>query len=520
MGRQRTLGRRALLAAGGVTVVGLAGAGSAYGMAYATADIDTADDLGFANPLHIPPVDDGTIETDGTRQFTMRLAPGVSSILEGRTTETWGANGPILGPTLRGRRGEVVRVTVENALPEPTTIHWHGVDLPAVMDGGPHQMIQPGKTWSPSWAIDQPAATLWYHPHPHGATARHVHRGIAGLFIVEDESSATAGLPRDYGVDDIPLILQDRSFGDDGEMLDEPGLLRTITGTTAIGHLGDTMLVNGTRSPYFEVTTATVRLRLLNGSEVRSYNLGFADGRPLTLVATDGGLLPAPVALGRLPLAPGERAEVVATFRPGEVVTLRSFAQELGGGLSDRFWGGDDVLDLLRFQAAPTLGGVGAVPPALPGEPVADRIPLAEATTTRTFQLEGHDSLNGRTMDHRRIDLAIAAGSVEIWEVQADDLMHTFHIHGAAFRVLDIDGEAPGGHLSGSKDTVFVPAGSTVRLAVRFPDHVDPAMPYMYHCHLLRHEDNGMMGQFVVVAPGTEATTPLTMTDHAGMDHG
>src|SRR5699024_7251858 len=176
----------------------------------------------------------------------------------------------------------------------------------------PHQMIDPGQTWAPHWQIDQAASTLWYHPHPHGQTEDHVYRGLAGMFIVDDDASRKAELPHEYGIDDLPLIVQDKTFDGDGE----PEL--THDGAEP-GMLGDTVMVNGTIGGVQKVTTEKVRLRLLNGSTARTYAFEFPD-RPMTLTAGDGGLLDEPAQVDRLRLAPGERAEVVVDFSPGETV--------------------------------------------------------------------------------------------------------------------------------------------------------------------------------------------------------
>jgi len=279
---------------------------------------------------------------------------------------------------LRARRGEKVLVNVTNDLGETSTIHWHGMHLPAAMDGGPHQPIEPGETWSPSWRIDQPAATLWYHPHPHGETAQHVYRGLAGLFYVDD--AARPRLPSTYGVDDVPLIVQDKEF--DGNRFDTSHGLFESTGI-----LGDTILVNGTPGPYLDVTTQRVRLRILNASNARIYDFAFDDGREYDVVGTDGGLLPEPV-------------------------------------------------------------------------PVT-------------------------------------------------------HLEDVEFQIASIDGQAPPAYLRGWKDTVFLPPGREVELLLHFADYADPDAPYMFHGHLLRHEDSGMMGQFVVVRPGEK---PGSM-EGMGMDH-
>ena len=193
--------------------LGLAGA---VGLVWARAVTDTVGQVAFERPLAIPPLAESRVE-DGTRVFDLRAGKGTTDFGVADTpAETWGYNGSYLGPTLRAERGERVRINVTNEVGETTTTHWHGHHLPAKMDGGPHQPIEPGETWSPEWTVDQPAATTWYHPHLHGTTAEHVYRGLAGMFILDDAQSRELDLPSEYGVDDIPVIVQDKKFdGDD-----------------------------------------------------------------------------------------------------------------------------------------------------------------------------------------------------------------------------------------------------------------------------------------------------------------
>ncbi|MFE6887370.1 multicopper oxidase family protein [Streptomyces sp. NPDC057694] len=441
--------------------------------------------------MRIPPLLHPAPGKDGSRRFALSLQAGRTAILPGKTTPTWGFNGTFLGPTLRATRGDKVRMTVRNRLPETSTVHWHGVRLPAVMDGGPHQPVASGATWTPHWTLDQPAATAWYHPHPHGETAQHVYNGLAGMFILDDDTRPE--LPADYGVDDIPLILQDKKFDEDNAFTG-----RVLKGT--FGILGDHVLVNGTFDPHLKVTTDHVRLRILNGSNARMYNLSFADRRTFHAVATDGGLLPAPVPVEELALTPGERAEVVVAFEPGERVVLRTV--DNGVDIAE----GD--LDIIRFVAAPKLKPSPAPPATLSGP---DPITPAADARVRHFVLNGHDAINGEPMDMTRIDEVVPAGAVEIWEVENHVYSHNFHIHEVAFRVLSVGDGKPAAYAQGRKDTVFVPGKSKVRLAVRFGTATDPKWPYMYHCHILRHEDSGMMGQFVLVEPGTERTVSRTL---------
>ncbi|GAA4283937.1 multicopper oxidase domain-containing protein [Brevibacterium daeguense] len=446
--------------------------------------------VSFDTPLAIPPEAESRVDASGTRVFELTAQEGSTELLPGTTTTTWGYNGSHLGPTLRAERGERVTAEVTNHLGEMTTVHWHGMHLPARMDGGPHQPISPGETWRPTWEVDQPAATLWYHPHPHGETERHVYLGLAGMFLIDDPEAAPA-LPSEYGVDDVPVIVQDKQFSQDGqfsrESVQEPGIL------------GDTVLANGTFGAFHEVTTELVRLRVLNGSTARTYAFGFDDDREFQLVGSDGGLLAAPLPLTRIRLSPGERAEIVVALDPGEDTVLKSYPPELGDVASELAFGGEDTIEVLQLRAAEELQDSEPVPVELAEiEPLAEE----EATVTREFTLASR-LINGRSMDVDRVDEVVEVGSTEIWEVSTDDpLMHNFHVHDVQFQVLDIDGEAPPPELRGLKDTVYLEPGRRYRLIMRFEDYADPSAAYMYHCHLLRHEDEGLMGQFVVVEPG------------------
>ncbi len=466
---------------------------------YVGAAVSTVGSTEFRNELAIPPLAPSRIGADGTRTFELEMRSGRREFRPGQVTETWGFNGDYLGPTLRARRGEKVAVTVRNNLPESSTVHWHGMHLPAAMDGGPHQRVAPGAARTPNWTIDQPAATLWYHPHPHGATETHVRRGLAGMFLIDDEVSASLALPSTYGVDDLPVIVQDVRF--DGAAFDSAHRM-----FRDVGFLGDGTMVNGTLAPYREVGDELVRLRLLNASTARIYTFEFADQRPFSLVATDGGLLERPSVLDRLRLSPGERADIVVRVRPGERAVLRS--GELDAGLdfwTQRFAGGDDTFDILELRAAQALRPSPQLPAVLARPTTPDG---GDSVRERHFDLN-LAGINGSPMVMDRIDFAVTRGTAETWVVRnADGMPHNFHVHDVQFRVLAVNDAAPSADLAGPKDTVFLPPNSTVRLAMRFDGPADPDLPYMYHCHLLWHEDLGMMGQFVVVEPGQEAGQP------------
>ena len=460
------------------------------------ADLDTAGRIDFARPLAIPPLADSRIDDRGRRVFDLHLSPGQTDFGLNQPTETWGVNGPYLGPTLRAARGEQVLVNVTNNVAENTSLHWRGMHLPARMDGGMHQPIEPGATWSPTWAIDQPAGTLWYHPHLHGDTAEHVYRGLAGMFVLDDPDSGALDLPDTYGVDDLPVIVQDKAFTDAGHLDTGAPLF------SPVGFLGDTVVVNGTIAPYQDVNTERVRLRLLNASNARSYSFGLDDNRPMALIGTDGGLLPAPVDLTRVHLTPGERAEIIVTMRPGKRTVLRSFPADLGADfLQQRFAGGDDTLDILQLRAANKLEASPQIPARLAPEAGPQE---SDAVITRTFELSGTD-INGRNLVPTRIDEVVTVGDTEIWEVtNTGGSPHSFHVHDVQFRVLSVDGREPPPALRGPKDTIYAQPDDTFRLVMRFTDYTDPEFPYMFHCHLLVHEDAGMMGQFVVVRPGEQ----------------
>jgi blue copper oxidase len=247
-----------------------------------------------------------------------------------------------------------------------------------------------------------------------------------------------------------------------------------------------------------------IRLRLLNASTARIYRFGFADNRPFSLVGTDGGLLVAPYPTNRIQLSPAERAEIVVRMRPAERVVLRSYPPTLGTPHDmTTEAGGLDSFDVIELRAAPSLTASRPIPSVL-GE--LSRLDPTDASTARTFWLAGL-RINGNTMDMGRIDEFVTPNSTEIWEVtNLDPLPHNFHIHGVQYQVLTIDSAPPPPQLAGWKDTVYLPPHMPTRLIVRFGDYTDQGIPYMYHCHLLFHEDTGMMGQYVVVEPGHQPT--------------
>ena len=451
--------------------------------------------LAGQSPLVVPPVLTGPV-------YDLRMQLGSRVFVDGLETPTAGYNGDFLGPTLIMSKGDEVVLNVTNDIGETTTTHWHGMHVSPENDGGPHTKILPGETWSPSFTVLDDASTMWYHPHLHQLTNKHVTKGLAGLILVRDEIEKAAGLPMNYGVDEFPIVLQDRWINFDGQFI--------------VGGLGNTLIINGTIDPYLEVPAQMVRLRILNGSTERAYNVGLSNGDSFHLVGTDGGLLAAPLELSRMLVTPGERIDVVVDLSGalGTNVNLVAFNSEIPGidvaGSAHGPSGPNELngLDLklveMRVGAA-TDAPVTALPDSIQ---VLARPTEAQVTKTRTVTMTGAPPspflLDDQIFDHAVINQIVSLNAVEVWELQNDtSYAHPFHIHDVQFFVLDIDGEPPPPELSGRKDTILVPRRSKVRFIASFEDHTSDHIPYMYHCHILTHEDEGMMGQFKVVGDPT-----------------
>jgi blue copper oxidase len=459
----------------------------------------------FHTPLPIPKLIDAAQQGHAVR---LRATVGRHAFLKGKPTRTYGYSAPVLGPVIRLRRGDEVKMTVQNALDAVTTVHWHGLLVPGYNDGGPQQLIKPGEAWHPVLKIDQPAATLWFHPHPHHDTARQIYMGLTGLIIIDDGSDARLGLPRTYGLDDLPIILQDRSFGSDGSLVyenDDSDPLEIIYGAR-----GDTIIINGAIAPVAKVPGGVVRLRLVNAANAQNYELRFADKRTFYVIASDGGFLAAPVGVTQLTISPAERFEVLVDFADGKAVALETGPDEemgvFGRVAPD---GSGDFVAIMRFEPTHTAPIVKKIPSRLV-EPVA--ISAAAAVRRRQFVLNSglcasrpdaaaHPAtpmlvgINGKPYDIGRIDTETKLGTSEVWEIVSMGMAHPFHVHGALFRVLSIEGTPPPPQLMGWKDTVLVE--DKAELLVSFNQPATREHPFMYHCHILEHEDAGLMGQYV-----------------------
>ena len=434
-----------------------------------------------ATLLSIPDLLEPTVDGEGVAHYDLKIGRSRHDFRQADLTDTYAYNGKsVLGPTLRLRTGDSVVIKVANELDEVTTTHWHGADLPAEDDGGPHSLINPGETWVADFDVIQPAATLWYHPHAHGSTAEHVYRGAAGLIIIEDENPAAAKLPGTYGIDDIPVIIQDRDFTEEGQLdfAIDPG---------DDGKLYNTLTVNGTINPYVEAPEGLVRLRLLNGSQARIYRLS-VEGAEMVKIASDGGYLASPVALDQTILAPGDREEIIVDLGESPVALVD---EELGR--------------VLELRQNGSISRTGPLPDKLA---TIDRISELEITVDRTFRMRDSRnfwefsptwSINGDQMDMQRIDQIVKLGDTERWTIISGDGQHVFHPHQTQFQILSINGEPPPPEESGWEDSVWVNGGREVVIAARFDTYAAEEVPYMFHCHILDHEDLGMMGQFLVI---------------------
>lgn len=446
-----------------------------------------------------------------------------ANLLQGPPASLQALPGNYLGPILRLRRGQTLRVQFENQINEPTSVHWHGLSVPDDMDGHPRHAIDHGQSSTYEFPILNRAGTFWYHPHPHQRTGPQAYYGLAGLLIVSDDEESALGLPA--GEFDLPLVIQDRSF-DSQNQLD-------YSGNPMTGFLGDHILVNGHGEYTLEAAAAPYRLRLLNGSNARIYKLAWDDDTPLIVIATDGGLLEKPVQRAYVVLAPGERVELYADFSDNPVGTKRrlvSLAFDGGGSGIGGMMGGPaaglpqgSALDVLRLH----ITRPGQVGPGLPEHLAAigfyDVQEAINAKRPRRFDLTMHMAglINGRTFEMEAVapDEVVHLGDLEVWEfanlgggmgmMGGSDQPHPMHIHNVQFQVLERRLEngsqrayntlSAGFVDSGWKDTVVVMPGEVVRVLVKFEHY---AGLYLYHCHNLEHEDGGMMRNYRVESKG------------------
>ncbi len=458
------------------------------------------------NALYIPPVLTGT-------DFQLNVKSGTQTFFNGYQTPTYGINMPFMAPTLFFNKGDSVSLHVTNNLTIETTMHWHGLHVPSKYDGGPHQIIEPGQTWDATYKVMNDASTYWYHPHGLGKTDLQISKGLAGLIIVKDSNETSLNLPRTYGVDDFPLIVQSKAFD----------VLYQIAIAT---ELDTVVMVNGTKNPYLDAPAQMVRFRILNGSSMRSYDFGFSNNIPFYQISSDGGLLSSPIPLTRVLLAPAERAEIVVDFGmlQGQTVYFKNYGSELPDGIFGAAKVGNDTVSIPEYNLNPLNGADYNILQINIGAPTADPVtsipaslatvtPLSEtdATLTRNFifapqdttdiqqMVEGPFTINGAQFSMDTINFTTYKNTTEIWELDNQSLLaHAIHVHDVQFNILDRNGTPLFDNEMGKKDVVLVMPMEIVRVIMKFQDFTDDLIPYMYHCHMLHHEDDGMMISFLV----------------------
>ena len=462
-----------------------------------------------------------------------------------------------LNPVLVLRKGQPFAATLVNGLQEPTIIHWHGVDCPWKQAGHPAYAIAPNSSYEYSFPITNRAGTYWYHPHPHGLTAKQAYMGLASYFIVRDdeEEALASELDLRLGETDIPMVIQDKRLTHHGLLEYSPS-----RDDLSMGYLGDTILVNGQASPTLKTGTRLYRFRLLNASTARSYNLSFIlDGRPL--LGNDGGFLPAPQQTDGLFLSPGERADVLldmSSLSPGQEVFLQnmpfdpmhnegdmmamdgmshaghgataapmnhasggeSHSMDAGGhGGGHAGHGAHPGLEegssypIVRLLVDRAVAYTKKPPTRLPNMPA-----IPAGGTERPIRLAmnhmGGWTINDLTFDMQSAPIVVTKRGPEIWHVSnaKASMPHPMHLHGYFYRVLQRSGSPEQvksraidahGRLAtdlGYKDTVLVWPGETVSLSIDFSQPQYPGEQlFLFHCHNLEHEDQGMMLNVKVV---------------------
>jgi FtsP/CotA-like multicopper oxidase with cupredoxin domain len=405
--------------------------------------------------------------------YQIPIKPAEVELVPGKRTAVRTYAGQFVGPTIRAKTGRPVQITFTNQLDVQSNVHLHGAHTPAVSDGHPMDVIQPGQSRTYDYPNGQQGATLWYHDHAHHLESQNVYYGLHGFYIIEDDAETSLGLPS--GAYDVPIMLRDAEIDANGALVQGEPVNRT------------TILANGVVTPYFQVAARKYRFRLLNSANERTFRLTLG-GADMVQIASDGGLLPAPVTRSELMLTSATRADIVVDFSRVPVGSHLVLYDVTG--------------PVLRFDVTRTASDSSRVPArlrALPAMPAA----TVERDVVFKFDVSGPEPLgtvNGAVYDPNRVDFRVKRGTTEIWRVKNDDVEfaapHTFHLHLEQFRVLDRDGSPPTLDDAGRKDTVFVAPGETVRVQVTFTQYTGK---YVYHCHFLEHSSMGMMAQMEIV---------------------
>lgn len=469
-------------------------------------------------------------------EIDLAAQPDVVQLLPGRPTDVWrfvgrvlkgspdamqASTGSYVGPILRVKQGQKVRIRYQNRIPQPSNIHWHGMLVPERMDGHPRDVVRPGGEHVYEFEVRNRAGTYWFHPHPHGLTGTQVYGGLAGLLLVSDDEERGARLPS--GERDIAIVLADRTFDPANQLVYEAATGRGMMGGMMggmTGFFGERILANGRSSLPFPDAAGAYRVRLLNGSNSRIYRIARSDRKPLVAIASDGGLLAAPVTMPFVVLGPAERVELWIDFHDESAGSRIALVAEpldfggagmgmMGGMMRGRMGGGRRFTPAQPF--ALFTASRGGARPTLPAR-LSEMAPVApRRLPPRVFAMTlGHMrwGINGRTfqMDAVAPDERVRFGDTEVWEFANRSAMmampHPMHVHGVQFRVLERFGTPPGlqalraGLLDGGvKDTVLVLPGERVRLQLSFDAYRGL---FLYHCHNLVHEDMGMMRNFLI----------------------
>jgi FtsP/CotA-like multicopper oxidase with cupredoxin domain len=440
----------------------------------------------FSMPMRVPPMLKPVRSVGTTDYFEIVQRPALLQLLPGRKTPVWGFNGMVPGPTLPFFVGRTAVVTQFNRLPVPVSTHLHGGRTPATSDGHPLDLVFPGESRVYTYPSHLRYAPLWYHDHADHSTGANVYMGLAGNTLMRDAVDNVLQLPS--GQFNVPLMIFDRLFNADNTLRYPRDAEGGPAQVVQKGALGDVILVNGTPQPRFAVKRRKYRFRILNASNARQYLLALDHDIPFTVVAGDGGFLPAPVTVFQLPVGNAERYDVVVDFSmvpSGSRVVMRNLAGE------------GRTAQVMRFDVGETVPDPSRVPAAFPTQ----RIDPAAAVETRQFVFErrhGAWVINGELFDPQRIDAFPRLDTVEIWTLvnESGGWTHPVHFHLVHFKVLDRNGAPPQPWERGPKDTVMVGPNETVRVAAAIEGFRGV---YVFHCHNIEHEDHDMMGQFEVV---------------------
>ncbi len=454
------------------------------------------------------------------KTFDLTLHKATRSFYKGANTNTYAYNnGNYWGPTLILNQGDNVQMSVKNELDEDTTAHWHGLHIPAAADGGPHQVIKAGTTWKTSFLVKNNAATYWYHPHAHGTTQKQITMGAGGFLIVKDPNEAKLALPRTYGVDDVPLALTSRRFYKNDQF--------SFEGDN--DKYGDYLLTNGVLDAQTSLPAQFVRLRLLNVEVERGYIVGFNDDRTFYQIATDGGLIDRPLPLKRITLMPGERTEILvdlSTDRVGSSINLRAYNSnqpfgfpggEPGTGRPNGSYLNNRDFNILHINIVPrTASAITKLPEQL----THNQFPtMQEVTARHTLHINGTPGQpfsfdnGGFKMD--TVNQTVKLGATEAWTIVNNRVFgHAFHIHDIQFKIVSRSSGPVHDYEQGWKDTLYIFRDETVTFVAKFDDFASETHPYMYHCHMSNHEDEGLMGQFLV-RTDPSAPLPVIGTEHA-----